>query len=949
MPGGDAAAKPGRAGTPARVLEVVGQQLREMSSFRALQGLSLDSSLERDLGLDSLSRAELIIRIEKEFGVSLPDSAIMDGLTPRDLAEAVLRSPGRLRGPERGTTVSGPPGPGETRVAPESAGTLLQILEFRAHSSPDRPHIYLREEDDTEKAITFSDLAAGAREVAAGLCKAGLKSGETVALMLPTGEDFFHSFFGALLAGGIPVPIYPPLRPDRIEEYVRRQAAILENAGAAILVTFPRVRAVAHTFATIVPGLRRVDTCAALRKAGRGGASLPGPGNLPDTALIQYTSGSTGRPKGVVLSHGNLLANIRALGTAARLTARDVGVSWLPLYHDMGLIGAWLGALYHGIPVAVMSPLAFIARPQRWLWAIHSHRATITAAPNFAYELCARRLPDEALEGLDLSCLRVMFNGAEPVSPETLERFARRFAPCGFDPRVLAPVYGLAENSLCLTCPPPGRGPRVETVSRRAFGREGRALPAGEEQGMRFVSCGMPLPGHEVRLLDERGAAINSERVIGRLEFRGPSASAGYFRSPPGQPPLVREGWLDSGDLAYQAEGEIFITGRSKDLIIRGGRNLAPQELEEVAGEVKGVRAGCVAAFGVMDEAAGTEQVVIVAETRETADQARERIRAEITAAVTDAAGVPPDIVMLPGPGSVPKTSSGKISRSACRDAYLKGALGRRRAPAWLQLARLAIANILRRARKTAGAAIRLPFGLYVGLLLLASGIPLLAAVALLPLRPNSVRRSIAVWARWFLRLSAIRIRVEGIENLDPGACCVLVANHASYADALVLAASLPKDFIFLAKQELLGNWLIAPFIRRGRHLTVNRLDPGRGETARSVAGMLEKGTSVLIFPEGTFSRATGLRPFALGAFKVAADAGCPVCPVALSGTRRILRGESLLPRPGLVRVVVGEPIRPAGQGWREAVRLRDLAKDRIARACGEPVLDLTEAGIPAT
>ncbi len=936
------------SGATSRVLAVIADQLREMSSFRALQGLSADSSLERDLGLDSLSRAELILRIEKEFGVDLPDSAIMDGLTPRDLAEAVLGAPKRKRGPERAVPIPQIAVQKEERVPAESAQTLLQVLEFRAHSSPDRPHIYLREEDDSDKSVTYSELEKGARETAAGLCKAGLRPGETVALMLPTGEGFFHSFFGALLAGGVPVPVYPPLRPDRIEEYVRRQAAILENAQVSILVSFPQVRAVAHTLATIVPGLRRVDTYAALKKAGRGEIALPGPGQLPETALIQYTSGSTGRPKGVVLSHANLLANIRALGSAARLAARDVGASWLPLYHDMGLIGAWLGALYHGIPVAIMSPLAFIARPQRWLWAIHSHRATVTAAPNFAYELCARRLSDEALEGLDLSCLRVMFNGAEPVSPETLERFGRRFSRYGLDPKVLTPVYGLAENSLCLTCPPLGRGPKVETVSRRTFGREGRAVPAADEQGMKFVSCGMPLPGHEVRLMDEKGRVVEADRAVGRLEFRGPSASAGYFRSFPGQPPLVRDGWLDSGDLAYRAEGEIFITGRSKDLIIRGGRNLVPQELEEVAGEVEGIRKGCVAAFGVMDEAAGTEQVVIVAETREPEGEGRELIRSNVMAAIADAAGVPVDVVVLVGPGSVPKTSSGKVSRSGCRDSYLEGALGRRRAPAWLQMVRLAAANFAARVRKGAGAAVRLPFGIYVGSLFVLGGVPLLAAATLFGLAPKSVRRAVAVWARWFLRFGGVRIAVEGAGNLDPDSRCVLVANHASYVDALVLAAALPKDFVFLAKQELLANPLIGPFLRRGRHLTVNRLDPARGQAAGSVAAALEEESSVLVFPEGTFSPATGLRPFALGAFKTAADAGRPVCPVSLEGTRRILRAGALLPRPGTVKVTIGKPILPAGQGWREAIRLRDLAKREIAQSCGEPVLDLTEAGIPA-
>ena len=335
----------------------------------------------------------------------------------------------------------------------------------------------------------------------------------------------------------------------------------------------------------------------------------------------------------MVLTHSNLLANIRAIGTGLNLQPGDFGVSWLPLYHDMGLIGSWLTALCFGVPIAILSPLAFLSRPERWLWAIHEHRGTVSAAPNFAYELCARKIDDRALEGLDLSCWRAALNGAEPISPDTLERFARRFEPYGFRAEAFLPVYGLAESSVALTFPPLGRKPRVDRIGRERFENAGAALPCSESDAspLRFVSEGKALPGHEVRVVDE-ASVETGERVQGHIQFRGPSTMQGYFKNPAATAAVMRvDGWVDTGDLGYLADGELFVTARIKDVIIKGGRNLYPQEVEEVASEVEGVRRGCVAAFGVSDQRLGTEKLVVVAETRETDRSRQDHIAAADT------------------------------------------------------------------------------------------------------------------------------------------------------------------------------------------------------------------------------------------------------------------------------------------------------------------------------
>jgi 1-acyl-sn-glycerol-3-phosphate acyltransferase len=747
--------------------------------------------------------------------------------------------------------------------------------------------------------------------------------------MLRTESAFFSVFFAILLAGAVPVPIYPPFRPGRMEEYLRRQAGILGNAEARLLVTFAEAERAAHAVRRRVPAIAAVVAADALAEGAR---PMPAPPPDPSTlALIQYTSGSTGDPKGVVLSHANLLANIRAIGEALDVRPDDVLVSWLPLYHDMGLIGAWLGSLYHGVPAVLLSPLAFLARPSRWLGALHRHRGTLSPAPNFAFDLCVKRIAEDELGGLDLSRWRLALNGSEPVSADTIERFTRRFAPYGLRPGAMCPVYGLAEAAVGLTISPPGRGPRIDAVAREVFERERIARPAtaSDVAPARFVSCGLPLPGHEVRVVDADGREVG-ERVEGRIEFRGPSVTAGYYRKPELTRAVVHGGWMDSGDLGYRADGELFVTGRVKDMIKKAGRNLYPQEIEDIVGGVPGIRRGCVAAFGVADPAIGTERLIVLAETRVTEADARERLRAAVVDRVVAMLGLPPDTVVITGPGAVLKTSSGKVRRSATRAAYLAGALGRRRrAPRlWLRLAADEARAVLARAGAAVGAA---AFLLRVGAALALTLPPLWVAVHVL--WGSRLDAAVRRWCRIILALAGCPLGADGLENLPRGAA-VLVANHASYLDVVALLAAVPVDFRFVAKRELLASSFVGPVLSRLGHLTVDRVDLSRSvsDAARATA-LLRGGTPLLFFPEGTFVRARGLLPFRLGAFKAAVEAGCPIVPIGIRGTRDILPADSIRPRRGAVHVTVGAPLHPAGEGWREMVRLRDLARAEIAAA----------------
>ena len=337
-------------------------------------------------------------------------------------------------------TASSPPPNSAAVPLQVSAETLVEALLARAEEKGDAEHLQLRHEDGTIERITFAELRDESLAVARGLHARGVQAQETVTLLLATDRDFFVAFLGVLLAGAVPVPIYPPARLDQLEDYASRHVGILRNARVRALITFKDAEPVARLLRPQLPHLELVSRVDKLKAPNRPDGLVPAVVRPADLGLIQYTSGSTGEPKGVTLTHGNLVANIRAIGAGVTVRADDVVISWLPLYHDMGLIGCWLFALYHGLRMVSMSPLAFLRRPKRWLHAFSEERGTLSAAPNFAYELCVRRIHERDLEGVDLSSWRAALNGAEPIQPETLDRFIERFAPYGFDRGALMPV-----------------------------------------------------------------------------------------------------------------------------------------------------------------------------------------------------------------------------------------------------------------------------------------------------------------------------------------------------------------------------------------------------------------------------------------------------------------------------------------------------------------------------
>jgi 1-acyl-sn-glycerol-3-phosphate acyltransferase len=923
------------------VLAVLRELYTEVHRHEPPIEITLDSRLDRDLGFDSIARVELLLRIESALALHLPDAALESAETPNDLLRMLAEARPTGAAPALGrvelvTHVA------EVTSPPASLATLTESLDWHVHAHPDRVQIRCLTEGDgemQERTLSYSGLQRHAEAIAAGLQALGLARGQTVAIMLPTGPDYFHVFFGVLMAGGAPVPIYPPFRMTQIEEHVRRHAAILANAQAAILVTVPEARPVARLLQASVTDMRHVVTADDLRT--HGGRFVPVALDPSDIAFIQYTSGSTGNPKGVVLTHANLLANIHAIGEWVRFAPDDVIVSWLPLYHDMGLIAAWLSGMYFGAPLVVMPPQAFLLRPERWLWAIHRYRGTLSAAPNFAFELCLKRIDDKRIRGLDLGSLRAVVNGSEQVQPGTIERFMQRFTAFGLHPGAIVPVYGLAENTVGLAACPIGRLPRIDRIRRESFLRTGHAQPAGDDDAnpLRFVSCGQPLIGHEIRVVDDQGGEV-AERVEGRLEFRGPSATRGYYRNEEKTLALFHGDWLDSGDRAYLADGEVFVTGRVKDVIIRSGRNVYPDEIEQAVGAIPGIRKGCVVAFGLPDPRTGTERLVVIAETHATDSAARTQLRDAVMRATVDLVGEAPDEVVLAPPKAVLKTSSGKLRRSATRERYEAGLVGRPLRAAGWQLARLVSSAMMPFLSRMLRAAREMVFAAYAWAVFGVIAPLGWIATVLMP-SPKWAWSASRMCARVLLALAGIPVSVAGLEYLRSNRRQVVVMNHASYFDGLILLAVLPRPLRFVAKSEFLSQPVSRLYLERLGAVFVERFEIQRSvEDTSRVVEIARAGQSLAFFPEGTFVAAPGVLPFHLGAFVAAAKTGAEVVPVAIRGTRAIMRSGSWCPRRGQVTVIVGEPISPSADQpdtFTAALSLRDTARAFITAHCGEP------------
>jgi fatty-acyl-CoA synthase len=525
-----------------------------------------------------------------------------------------------------------------------------------------------------ETRRSYAAMYEASQGVSRALRALGLGRGDLVALVVGDAEQFLTALFGASIAGVIPASLYPPAATSDLPRYLASTAGILRSCGARALVTTAGLQPHFEALRASCPELSFVLACETLDAL-----DAPESGPQPrvsaeDTAFVQFTSGSTSVPKGVVVTHRNLSANIEAFSGPAGVgsSTSDRAVSWLPMYHDMGLVGMAIGAVYGRLSAVLLTPQAFVKRPVEWLRVISRYRGTVSFAPNFAYDLAVRRVKETDLEGLDLSCWRVAGCGAEPIHAPTLAAFAEKFGPVGFRETSFLPSYGLAEHVLAATFSPRGRGPRVERLScDDVTGRRVATAAANGSIGehVTVVSCGLPLPGHEIRITDEQGRPL-PERAIGEITLAGPSVTPGYYRDEELTARTIRDGWLHTGDVGYLSNGELFVCGRVKDIIIINGRKYHPQDLEWGIDDLAGIRRGRVVAFGTVARGRA-DRAVIVAEPTGTvpADVLTDAIRRRIV----DLYGLLVDDVLLVPRGTVARTTSGKVRRAATKRRYERG------------------------------------------------------------------------------------------------------------------------------------------------------------------------------------------------------------------------------------------------------------------------------------
>lgn len=519
---------------------------------------------------------------------------------------------------------------------------------------------------ETERMISLPALREKALTIARGLRGVGLNLGDRILMVLPKEDEFVQAFLGAACCGVVPVPIFPPFMLNRLDSYLRHLELVANVSDTSVIITSPEM----HGFLEGSGLDLRLLTFDEVE-----GSAIDVPLRPPtedDIALLQFTSGSTAAPRGVAVTHRSLLANTRAVGRHLALDpAVDRGVSWLPMYHDMGL-GIVVITLFAQGSTWYISPLDFVRRPQIWCETIDAVRGTIGFAPNFAYALLARRARDEEIANWDLSCWRVAGCGAEPIQADSLRAFAERFAPAGFDPAAFLPSYGMAEATLAVSLSPSKRGLCTVSVSRKRLSEDGLAAPAvGDELVQEIVGCGAALPEHELAIVDAAGH-FQPDRREGEIVFRGPSLTDGYYGDPAATAEAFGDGWLHTQDLGFLDGGELFVTGRKKDVVIIRGRNYYPQDIEWSIQDVDGIRRGNAVAFAYPDEQ-GTDRVVVVVEARGT--DSLDAIPKEVAACVRAQLGiVVADIVVIER-DTLPKTSSGKVKRAETKARYLARSL----------------------------------------------------------------------------------------------------------------------------------------------------------------------------------------------------------------------------------------------------------------------------------
>ncbi|WP_224247190.1 AMP-binding protein [Hyalangium gracile] len=581
----------------------------------------------------------------------------------------LMLGPGAVRHPDRREPLP----PGAPAVLPP-VSTLGELLEYRASATPAAVFGYFIDMEERVTRVSWRELRLRAGRLAAGLRRQGVWPGDRILLSMQTSPELLEGFFACQLLGAIPCLVEAPTLGRGLKAWGERLVPKLRVLEPCAVVTEEGAVREVTDLLTELLGQGRPSVHGVQELSGEGDVPAH-PSRPEDLSFLQFTSGTTLAARAVTCTHQALLTNARCVAGSGGQQWRqsDLVLGWLPLFHDMGLVATTLSAITHGVPVALMPPAAFITRPLRWLWAMHVLRGSLSFAPNFAYQLCLKRFQEQEAQGLDLSSWRIAYNGAEFVHADTVRHFTERFSDYGFPANAFLPSYGMAEMVVAAAFHEAGTPVIVDTISRSRLARDGRAVPIPEDapDAIQVVSVGRAVCGHAVQVRGEDGRVLG-EREQGQIALRGPSLFHGYYRDPEATREVLKDQWLLTGDMGYLVDGRLYVSGRCKDLIIRGGENYHPYLMEGAVSAVDKVREGCVAAVGLANGDTGTEDIAIVFETVESDPEVLRKLRQQVEEQVRRVSGLRPDHVIAAPPRTIPKTSSGKIRRGAVRDFVLR-------------------------------------------------------------------------------------------------------------------------------------------------------------------------------------------------------------------------------------------------------------------------------------